>query len=375
MIRPLAQTYAAQRSCPAPRCRVLRSQEGHCCVQSPGTFRRGLTDRAVELLEGLRTCRGAMGAASGIPGRQPHFTFDMWMTRIYTAPMAESPKGQKHHYIPVFYLKQWMGPKQTVCEFSRPRDRVKTRHVHPDGTGYVRGLYAIDDLDPDVVNAIENMFLKPSDNMAAEALHCLLRDEPFTHPLRMRHAWTRFLLSLLLRYPEAIGQMKKQLRENVERMYIEHRKPGEPETFAEYEANLGTNELARLHGKLMMDLMQDSKMERKIFGMNWGVVAFTYCKHELLTGDRPVVSNKFPISADHMCLPISPTILFFACETDHAEREFRRLDPGEIMKVMNKFVASRARTYVWGRDASQLRFVENRLGRTGSPEPYGIDGR
>jgi hypothetical protein len=45
------------------------------------------------------------------------------------------------------------------------------------------------------------------------------------------------------------------------------------------------------------------------------------------------------------------------------------------MRVMNEFVANRARTYVWGRDASQLRFVENRLGRISSPEPYGIDGR
>jgi hypothetical protein len=288
--------------------------------------------------------------------------------------MTTEPKGQKHHYIPVFYLKRWMGPKGTVCEFSRPRDRVKTRYVHPDGTGYVRGLYAIDDLDPNVVNAIENMFLKPSDGTAAEALHCLLREEPFAHPLRMRHSWTRFLLSLLLRYPEAIGQMKKQLRENVERMYLTNRKPEEPETFAEYEATLGTNELARLHGKLMMDLMNDSKMGRLIFGMFWGVVGFANCKHELLTSDRPVVSNRFPISADHMCLPISPTMLFFAGATEHAEREFRRLDPGRIMKTMNQFVASRARTYVWGREDSQLRFVENRLGRTSSPEPYGIDG-
>jgi hypothetical protein len=239
--------------------------------------------------------------------RARNYAFDMCMKRTYTTPMAKDPKGQKHHYIPVFYLKHWMGSKDTVCEFSRPRDRVKTRHVHPDGTGYVRGLYAIDDLDPNVVNAIENMFLKPSDGMAAEALHCLLSEEPFTHPAKMRHAWTRFLLSLLLRYPQAIGQMKKQLRENVERMYIEHRKPEEPETFAEYEATLGTNELARLHGKLMMDLMQDSKMGRLIFGMYWGVVAFTNCKHELLTSDRPVVSNKFPISANHVCLPISPT--------------------------------------------------------------------
>jgi len=287
--------------------------------------------------------------------------------------MSKEPKGQKHHYIPVFYMKQWMGPKNTVCEFSRPHDRVKPRSPHPDGTGYVRGLYAIDDLDPNVVNAIEDMFLKPSDGMAAEALHCLLQEAPFTHPERMRHAWTRFVLSLLIRYPEAIAQMKMQLRQNVEKIYLQTRKPEEPETFAEYEAKLGTTEMARLHGKLMMDLMLDSRMGRLIFGMHWGVIAFSRHKHELLTSDRPIVSNQFPISANHMCLPISPTMLFVACATEKAQDEFRALDAGHVMKVVNELVVSRARAYVWGRDDEQLRFVENRLGKMRAPEPYGID--
>ena len=34
-----------------------------------------------------------------------------------------------------------------------------------------------------------------------------------------------------------------------------------------YEASRGTNEIARLHGKLIIDLMLDSKMGRLIFGM------------------------------------------------------------------------------------------------------------
>jgi hypothetical protein len=117
--------------------------------------------------------------------------------------------------------------------------------------------------------------------------------------------------------------MKRHLRENVEQMYANTRKPGEPPTFAEYEEKLGTNELARVHGKLIMDLMLDSKMGRLIFNMHWGILAFRNHRHELLTSDRPVVSNQFPISANHMCLPISPTILFVACATEQAQSEFQ----------------------------------------------------
>jgi len=45
-------------------------------------------------------------------------------------------KEGKHHYIPVFYLKQWAGVDGRVCEFSKPYDRVKPRRAHPDGTAY-----------------------------------------------------------------------------------------------------------------------------------------------------------------------------------------------------------------------------------------------
>jgi hypothetical protein len=80
-----------------------------------------------------------------------------------------------------------------------------------------------------------------------------------------------------------------------------------------------------------MDLMLDSKMGRYIFNMHWGIVVFTNHKHELLTSDHRVVSNQFPLSANYMCLPISPTILFVACATKQAEDEFRALDAGHVM--------------------------------------------
>jgi hypothetical protein len=74
-----------------------------------------------------------------------------------------------------------------------------------------------------------------------------------------------------------------------------------------------------------------------------------------------------------MCLPINPTKLFFAGATEQAEAEFRRLNAGGVMRVVNEMVAGRARTYVWGKDDTQLRLVENRLGKKVGLEPYGID--
>jgi hypothetical protein len=280
-------------------------------------------------------------------------------------------EGEKHHYIPVFYLKQWAGADGRLCQYSRPYNQVKPKRVHPDGTGYVRGLYAIDDTDPAIVNAVETMFLKPSDGLAHEALHYLLREQPFPKP-QMRTSWSRFVLSLMIRYPEAVAIMKTQLRANVEKVYLETKKPEDPPSFAEYEASIKTNELARLHGKLIMDLMQDSRMGRLIFGMHWGVVKFSRHQHTLLTSDRPIASNIFPISANHLCLPMSPTGLFFACDTQRAENEFRQLDPAHIMLTVNNAVASQGHTYVYGTDDTQLRFVANRFGKSPILSPFDL---
>ena len=169
-------------------------------------------------------------------------------------------KEGKHHYIPCFYLQQWADAGSRLIEYSRqgPANIVKTRPTSPKGTGYVRGLYNMEDVDPTVVNAVETMFLKPSDGLAADALQSFLRGQAFPN-LQLRTSWARFVLSLMLRYPEAVALMKRQLRENVEAIYLQTKKPEEPPTFAEYEAVHGTTDMARVHGKLLMDLMQDSR--------------------------------------------------------------------------------------------------------------------
>jgi hypothetical protein len=279
-------------------------------------------------------------------------------------------KEGDHHYLPIFYLKQWAGSDGRICEYKRRYHGVLPKRVFPAATGYVRGLYSVDDTDPEVINVIETKFLMPVDGLAAEALQDLVLDRPFKQPLRMRHSWTRFVLSLMIRYPEAIAEMKRQLRENVIKMYLATKKEDEPASFAEYEAQHGTNDLARLHGKLMMDLMQDSRMGRLIYNMHWGVIRFSRYKHDLLTSDRPVTSNMLPISANHLCLPIGPEHLFIACQTERAEAEFRRIDPQHAMLTINDMVARRAQSLVFARDNSQTRFVENRFGKEAATLPF-----
>lgn len=121
--------------------------------------------------------------------------------------------GDKHHYVPKFYLKQWVGEDGRLCEFSRPykpqdghlaprRPPVKARWVAPDGTGYLRGLNTFARLRPELADMLERRFFKTVDNDAAVLLEKLNRDcVDFT----TRSEWSRFLMAQMHRSPEASG--------------------------------------------------------------------------------------------------------------------------------------------------------------------------
>jgi Protein of unknown function (DUF4238) len=196
-------------------------------------------------------------------------------------PLMARP-DQKHHYIPVFYLKQWGRSDGRVCEYNRPHKLVVPRLVRPDGTGYVRGLHAIEGLPPETMNIIETNLLKPTDGFAADALKAFVEGREFVKPAQMRTSWCRFILSLMLRFPEALAEMKRQLRENVKKMYEQNCTEGDPVCFEDYE---------KLH-----DAGVTARMGRLLYRMNWGVMEFSrygyniaYVGPTKITGTRTLI--------------------------------------------------------------------------------------
>jgi hypothetical protein len=124
------------------------------------------------------------------------------------------PDGDKHQYIPKFYLKRWAAVDGRVTEYSRPFKKVQPRWVHPDGTGYVRGLYAIHGMSSDEVNLVEEKFLKPADNLGSMTLDDLITGDAFRRPAEMRRDWSRFVFSLLLRLPNVFVPLQRHRRDH-----------------------------------------------------------------------------------------------------------------------------------------------------------------
>jgi hypothetical protein len=135
------------------------------------------------------------------------------------------PDGDKHHYIPKFYLKQWAGDDGRLCEFSRPYKDVVARRIYPDATAYERGLYTFNELSPAMSDYIEQRFLLHADNLAYAVLRNLLKGN-FTGLTRdMRSGWSRFIMTLIHRTPEAIERLNVRFTDDF-RAELEQFRPG-----------------------------------------------------------------------------------------------------------------------------------------------------
>ncbi len=125
---------------------------------------------------------------------------------------AAAGKGEKHHYIPVFYSREWAARDDgRLCEYTRPYREVKPQWKHPDATGYVRGLYTVPKNDPVVSEYIEHHFFRITDNGAAVVAQQLRVGGPIDWESLDRSSWSRFIISLMLRNPEYVARMASEV--------------------------------------------------------------------------------------------------------------------------------------------------------------------
>jgi Protein of unknown function (DUF4238) len=218
----------------------------------------------------------------------------------------------------------------------------------PEGAGYKDDLYAVDGAPPEVRSYIEDHFLLRTDQLAHDALQWLLCDR-LGMPGDLRSGWTRFIMSMLQRTPEKITWL------------LEH-------WYKDFDAKIGIDDPIRKAvttiGMLqkVMDLPQTGE---KINGMLWNVVSYSNVRFPVLTSDRPVIiSNGLLRDDSHVIVPIGPERLFVAGNSETFVASLKSLDPEELIFRCNETIVLQSHTYVYGRDDQQLRFIENRLGRS-----------
>ncbi|SDB74240.1 Protein of unknown function [Agrobacterium fabrum] len=294
----------------------------------------------------------------------------------YTESMKSANPPTKHHYIPAFYLKRW-AVSGNVAQFAKIRDdKIIVLAKAPEATGFENRLYEMKGHDPAVAQMFETKYFQPLDTNAAETLELLYRRGHLADwTSESRSAWTRFILSLLLRCPEDIHMFRNwwiedfgRVSAKAERNYQEKRTAEEPATFTEYLLGLPVAAKESAMFNTLNTLLEHDEVGTHINTMHWRILQTPASAPLLLTSDRPVIrTNGLDSNGSHIALPIGPRFLFIASHDADFLRGLLRADQTALVKECNGQIVEGAVRFVFASDERQTRFVMNRFGK--QPQP------
>lgn len=293
--------------------------------------------------------------------------------------MQRQNPSEKHHYIPVFYLKRWHDPSDNkLIEFTKPLGvKFSISRLNAKSTGFQRRLYSLEGYEPETAQYIETSFFSQIESDASVALDMLERHGHRANwDSRTRSAWSRFLISLLLRCPEDIAGLRDWSHNRAladpgsaaEANYCLRKGPEHPETLSQYFEQLHITEKERLLFRSLCRMVDNGAVGTTLNKMEWRVFQSPPSAPSFLTSDRPVIrSGNLRGHNAHVALPIGPRLLFLASPDPDFLNAVLIAHPVTFVKAVNRQVVEAASRFVYGCDDAQQHFVEKHFGR--NPQP------
>lgn len=265
----------------------------------------------------------------------------------------------------------WAGIDGRLVEFSKPFNNiVKPKRVFPKQTAYTQNLYTLRGFPANIAAQVEQNFLQPLDSLAATVLRKLvsgisktsLSDDEVL-------AWSRFLVSLMLRMPEDIDILRQRWREKLSEISLETRivppmKGTETshDLFSHSVANPPDEEIDEMVFNIFMDLTKSEKTGNHLRSMYWGIVEYKDLRCSLYLSDRPIVRLS-ALSAKNgaIIIPLSPHHLFVAANREIDLRRYLAMRNLKNIKDANQLIVSQTLKFSYASDDKCLRFMQNHL--------------
>jgi hypothetical protein len=284
---------------------------------------------------------------------------------------------RKHHFIPAFFLKQWVAADGKLVEYSIKNDKIVPKRVGPKSTGFEYDLYAFPELPPETAQFIEQQFFSYADQTASQALELhLVNADRSAWTVELISAWSRFVIALHLRHPDAMPELRVAAQsiwegsgQKSQRQYEEMRKPGDPATFDEYLAIRDPLAGMKMRVNLIIKSFDNEIIGRHINNMQWAILDVSAASNRLLMSDRSVVITYLNQQRGYIALPVGPTKLFVGVNDRKTLDIFGAMKPTEIVRKTNKSNVTRARRFVWAHDETQTEFVGKNMSKAMEPLP------
>ena len=281
-----------------------------------------------------------------------------------------------HHFVPAFYLRQWCNSGGKVIEYSIKNKKLVSKLVGPEATGYETALYAFPELPPEQAQHIEQRFFDYADRVAAEALRIQLTSPKISWMPEHRSAWSRFVVGLHLRHPDAMPELRAAAKsiwegsgESSQQEYERIKEPSDPPTFDQYIEATDPLVPVKARMNLIVKAIDNPIVGTHINNMSWDVLDLSSSSRSLLTSDRPVGFFAIKSPKGMISLPLSPTKLFIAVNDPKLIDVLRKKNPREIVGHANEHLTIRARRFVWAAGPSQANFIQKKMSTQLEPLP------
>ena len=199
---------------------------------------------------------------------------------------------------------------------------------------------------------------------AADALRGHLSATPTPWTTELISAWSRFVIALHLRYPDAMPELRAAAKsvwdgsgDEYQAQYEAIKKPGDPPTFYEYLAARDPLTATKVSVNMIVKVFDNEILGKHLNNMTWGAIDIGRSPYRFLLSDRAVVLANLNNADGSLYLPISPTKLFVAVNASDRLQQLRALPPRDIVHNSNRLLVGRARRFVWAQDQSQSIFI------------------
>ncbi len=280
-----------------------------------------------------------------------------------------------HHYVPQFLLRAWAENTfdKKIEVFHLDQGRLTFSRLTPKYTGYEEDLYALS--KPVVAGidkqAIEKQLLMRIDNSAARVRLMLEGQGLRGLSVEDRMDWARFLMSLRLRQPAIVDELRQGAAEHLRKslaaqpeQYEELAGLENPPTLEEWTEKNYPGLIENFGMSFFHELVDNPRIGTKIISMKWWMWDFSDVPFDLLLADHPCI---FTSGIDNkniiLALPISPKRAFMATQEERVADTLRRQRPRDLAARLNESSVGQAVARVYARDRSPQRFILNRLHR------------
>lgn len=289
-----------------------------------------------------------------------------------------------HHFIPVFLLDEWEGGADGRLSAMRWRrgkvveDRYKAKSVAKQ-----RHLYAIETSGAEPNQVLERDFMAKEIDDPASLVHAAILANGLAGLTEaQQYTWTRFLVSLMLRGPEAVDYVRAKgmaaLLEQFEAdpdVLVDERAAVDSPNIRSYVEQHHPDLLKDFGHRALPMLIQTSGLNKLIFEANWMTRRLTKQSRRFVIGDRPLALAGAVAAEFLVYLPVAPDLAFLAFNSADTARRIRRLDEAAFLRDMNRLMVEQASAYVYGSDADHLPLVQKRLAKIPAGPGLGLGPR